>query len=196
MIAAAFTSFRAAFGKYSGLFTLAGFAMIIVFSAKYIQLHTTLSQTSIESAMPARVTQVSETTCTHSLNTTIQSFNVQQRCLEVHVITSSAPEGRVARRILVEQSNVGDLEIGDRVFVVAARTGVDTFFIVNAQDEFRLLRAALRTAGVCAAGGAGGAGVVPAQALGGTGGGDGPGLKACNFYRLNVQLTGRYAAWN
>ena len=136
MIAAAFTSFRAAFGKYSGLFTLAGFAMIIVFSAKYIQLHTTLSQTSIESAMPARVTQVSETTCTHSLNTTIQSFNVQQRCLEVHVITSSAPEGRVARRILVEQSNVGDLEIGDRVFVVAARTGVDTFFIVNAQDEF------------------------------------------------------------
>jgi len=136
MIAAAFHRFRAAFGPYSGLFTLAGFAMIIVFSAKYIQLHTTLSQTSIESAMPARVTQVSETTCTHSLNTTIQSFNVQQRCLEVHVITSSAPEGRVARRILVEQSNVGDLEIGERVFVVAARTGVDTFFIVNAQDEF------------------------------------------------------------
>jgi hypothetical protein len=133
---ATFYRFRAAFGKYSGLFTLAGFALIIVFSAKYIQLHTALSQASVATAMPALVTEVSETTCTRSLNTSIQSFNVQQRCLEVHVITSSAPEGRVARRILVEQSNVGELAAGDRVYVVAARTGVDTFFIVNAQDDF------------------------------------------------------------
>lgn len=139
MIAASFNSFRAAFGKYSGLFTLAGFALVIVFSAKYIQLHTTLRQASVATAMPAVVTQVSETTCTRSLSTSIQSFNVQQRCLEVEVITNSAPEGRKARRILVEQSNVGELAVADRVYVVPARTGVDSFFIVNAQDEFGFL---------------------------------------------------------
>lgn len=135
----AFRSFRTAFGKYSGLFTLAGFALIIVFSAKYIQLYTTLNQASVASAMPASVTEVTETTCTRSLNTSIQAFNVQQRCLEVHVITSSAPEGRVARRILVEQSNVGELAVGDRVYVVQARTGVDSYFIVNAQDDVGFL---------------------------------------------------------
>jgi hypothetical protein len=136
MTAAAFHRFRAAFGQYSGLFTLAGFALIIVFSAKYIQLHTTLNHVTMATAMPAAVTQVSDITCTRSLNTSIQSFNVQQRCLEVNVVTSSAPEGRVARHIVVEQSNVGELTVGDRVFVVPARTGVDSFFIVNAQDEF------------------------------------------------------------
>lgn len=136
---ASLASFRTAFGKYSGLFTLAGFAMVIVFSAKYIQLYTTLGHVSMATAMPAEVTRVGELTCTRSLNTSIQSFNVQQRCLEVEVITNAAPEGRKARRIVVEQSNVGDLAVADRVYVVPARTGVDTFFIVNAQDEFGFL---------------------------------------------------------
>jgi hypothetical protein len=130
-----FERFRLAFGPYSGLATFAGFALIIVFGAKAIQMRSLLAGASVETAMPAVVMQVRETTCTRSMNTSIQAFNVRQRCLEVDLITDSAPEGRVARRIVVEQSNVGSLEPDDRVFVLAANTGIDRFLIVNASDS-------------------------------------------------------------
>jgi len=129
-----FARFRGAFGPYSGLATFAGFALIIVFGAKYIQMRSLLDGASAETAMPAVVMQVRETTCTRSMNTSIQAFNVRQRCLEVDLVTDSVPEGRVGRRIVVEQSNVGSLEADDRVFVVPANTGIDRFMIVNAQD--------------------------------------------------------------
>lgn len=134
MTSSRFERFRGAFGPYSGLATVAGFALIIVFGAKYIQMRSALDGMSAETAMPAVVTQVRETTCTRSMNTSIQAFNVRQRCLEVDLVTDSAPEGRVARRIVAEQSNVGKLEPRDRVFVVAANTGIDRFMIVNARD--------------------------------------------------------------
>ena len=129
-------SFRDAFGQYSGLFTFAGFAIIIVFGAKYIQMRSTLDKASAETAIVAVVRQVKETTCTRSMSTSIQAFNVQQRCLEVDAEMEGAQNRIVTQRIVVEQSNVGSLAAGDHVYVVPADTGIDRFFIVNAHDSF------------------------------------------------------------
>ena len=58
-----------AFAPYSGLFTFAGIAMMIVFGARYIQMHNTLEQARIETSTPARVTSTAHMTCTRSMAT-------------------------------------------------------------------------------------------------------------------------------
>ena len=126
---------RDAFAPYSGLFTFAGIAMMIVFGAKYIQMHNTLEQARIETSTPALVTSASEMTCTRSIATSIQSFNVKQRCMQVHVDLEDAPGNKVNLRIVVEQNTVGDLAAGDSVYVIAANTGVDSYMIINAHDR-------------------------------------------------------------
>jgi len=126
---------RDAFAPYSGLFTFAGIAMMIVFGARYIQMHNTLEQARIETSTPALVTSVADMTCTRSMATTIQSFNVKQRCVEVYLDMEDAPGNKVNRRIVVEQNAVGDLVAGDSVYVIAADTGVDSYMIINAHDR-------------------------------------------------------------
>ncbi len=140
--------FRDAFGQYTGLLTYGGFAIIIVFGSKYIQFRNTLDQASPETAIAAVVTRVDEITCTRSMNTSIQAFNVKQRCLDVHVDMEDAPGERVNRGILVEWSNVGSLAERDHVFVVPANTGIDKFLIVNASDGFGFFLQRYWTAGV------------------------------------------------
>ena len=135
MTSTALGRLRNAFAPYSGLFTFAGIAMMIVFGARYIQMHNTLEQARPETSTPALVTGVTDMTCTRSMSTTIQSFNVKQRCLEVHLDLQDSTGNQVNRRIVVEQNTVGDLAAGDSVYVIAADTGVDGYMIINAHDS-------------------------------------------------------------
>jgi hypothetical protein len=120
--------FRAAFAPYSGLITFAGFALIVVFGSKFIKLDSALADATPEKSVPAVVTQVAESTCTRSMSSSIQSFSVKLRCLEVDVEEPAF----VRRHIVVEQAGVGSLAAGDHVYVVPANTGFDRYLIINA----------------------------------------------------------------
>ncbi|HEY4372527.1 MAG TPA: hypothetical protein VGN52_11435 [Burkholderiales bacterium] len=130
-----FKRMRGAFAPFSGLITLAGIAMIIVFGTKYIQHRNTLDSASPDTAIPAVVRQAVPMTCVKSLATSIQAFNAQQRCIDV---TTELDEGAGlrTRHIIVEQSTVGSLAAGDHVYVLAAPSGVNGYLIVNAHDSF------------------------------------------------------------
>jgi len=130
-----FGRFRAAFGPYSGLAALAGFALMIVFGSSYIRQRSALEGMSADTAIPAVVSGVREITCMRSMSTSIQSFNVRLRCLEVRFVPGDTPQGEVPASVLVEQAGVGSLKAEDRVFVVPANTGIDRYMIVNASDS-------------------------------------------------------------
>lgn len=126
---------RLAFGRYSGLVTFAGIAMIIVFGGKYIQHREALDHASPDTAMVAIVRGVTETTCVKRATTSIQSFNAQQRCLDVTTDMQIAPGRSEQRRIIVQQNSVGELRAGEQVYVVPASTAESGFLIIDAQDR-------------------------------------------------------------
>ena len=127
---------RLAFAPFSGLTTMAGIAMMIVFGTKYVQHRNALDDASPGSSAPALVTRVTEMTCTTSARTSIQAFNVRQRCLEIYADVETAPAHRESRRIVVLESDAGRLAPGDQVYVLAAPSAIGGALIINAQDDF------------------------------------------------------------
>jgi hypothetical protein len=140
-----FAGFRTAFGPYSGLAAVAGFALMIVFGSSYIRQRSALEGMSAETAIKAVVSGVREITCSRSMSTSIQSFNVKLRCLEVKFVPGETPQGagreEAPASVLVEQAGIGSLKAGDKVFVVPANTGIDRYMIVNASDSGKFFSA-------------------------------------------------------
>jgi hypothetical protein len=136
-----FPGFRAAFSPYSGLAAVAGFSLMIVFGSSYIRQRSALEGRSAETAIPAVVSSVREITCVRSMSTSIQSFNVRLRCLEVKFVPGNTPQGEVPASVLIEQAAVGELAPDDRVFVVPANTGIDRYMVVNASDSKKFFSA-------------------------------------------------------
>jgi hypothetical protein len=134
-MATAFLRMRDAFAPYSGLLTLAGIAMVVVFGTKYIQHRGALDEASPDTASPATVTAVQEVTCIKSAHTRLQTFNVKQRCLDVQLQVSTPQGGAAAQRVFVEQSTVGTLAAGDAVYVLPSISGINGYLIINAHDR-------------------------------------------------------------
>ena len=131
-----FKRMRDAFAQYSGLVTLAGIAMVIVFGTKYIEHRNALDGATPASSTPAVITQVKPMTCVKSMSTSIQAFNAQQRCLEVLADVGEGTPRLLGQRIIVEESTVGTLAAGDRVYVLPSASGVNGYLIINAHDAF------------------------------------------------------------
>ncbi|HEX4328581.1 MAG TPA: hypothetical protein VH105_17315 [Burkholderiales bacterium] len=130
-----FKRMRDAFAQYSGLITLAGIAMMIVFGTKYIEHRNTLDGASPETSMPALVKQVTPMTCVKSMSTSIQAFNAKQRCLEVIADLGEGAARKAGQRIVVEENTVGSLAAGDHVYVLPAVSGVNGYLIIDAHDR-------------------------------------------------------------
>ena len=130
-----FKRMRDAFAQYSGLITLAGIAMMIVFGTKYIQHRNTLDGASPETSIPALLKQVTPMTCVKSMSTSIQAFNARQRCLEVIADLGEGAARKADQRIIVEESTVGTLAAGERVYVLTSATGVNGYLIIDAHDR-------------------------------------------------------------
>jgi len=130
-MAGRFDKFRTRFARYSGLCTLAGIMLVLVFGLRYTRYGEAGQGAGIEAAAQVTVLSVNQGSCVTTTRRLNQQFNIEQKCLEVLV----GAEGGASRRLVLLENQVGDLKPGGQVYLVPAGGTQSGYTLVNAHSR-------------------------------------------------------------